>query len=722
MKHKIFSILLTICLLALPFTTLGASIADPATDDAAWILNEDFGNNFTSDPLSCLNGRVVAHQATVENKTVLKAWGVDTVYTSYPIALKTLDTPISSGFIVYKAKFMIPGDTISDSYPVTSEVGYKGQVEFSVHNSVTGGYNDDHTLAVKFDAVNDSVYVYHNKSVGSSGGAQTYSGVTIDADAWNDVMMTIDMTNSRADVYLNGRRVVEGYTFTNGRSVSVIGCGVGQNTPLNAPAYIDDVKVFTASTLEFEPEEAQKIYKEVSDKEGVLGYYAYDDFEGYDVDKSKTYGTLYYNGTWDTVLNETERADSHAFTGNDRWEYVKNGDDGKYYYVQSKNAGRTFKLYTPLKESSGYAHMHVDVNMPEASEGIPVVGFSADEKNLNSPTGRNINRIQLHPDKITVLHTMTSNAFNATVPEINVPVDIKRGEWISVDILQDMSNKQWDIFINGVPVIVDLYFSNIEDNYVNGTVNAEALDYTFKSAYLGVVAATANGNGAEFDNVYVADVTGDYVANMFKSGYEKLLNENIVVIDGVNYLKDSFLLPYNGYAKGDDVNFNYSTTNSGISIYERHSFSPYDDMRVSVKDGGEGARGNFTVIIDKGGKETTLTVPMNVQPVLTASPGSATLSVSAFKVIGAVSANGIVAAEGYIKNVSETDASVDVLLAVYQGTQLKTVKIEKVIAKAGKLNAIKTEGLTLANDLPTGCTAKAFVWNLGTLKALTSLQ
>lgn len=705
MKRKLFSILLAICLLTAPLTALGAvskiTINEPAATSENWILNESFGSSFTDSLIyNKTTERNHAKKATVNGESCLKVYWVESYAgtRAYPAPLKTVDTDISDGIVVYKGKFLIPGE----------ETQGTEQPNFAIqkYEAIKGAsWDDPTTFAVQFDAENGKVeYQWKDDSDTLHEGNNNAS---ISKGLWHEVIIVLDLTENKASTYLDGNLVVDTSIGQNAVAKH-FGVGAGFGSIAGAVSYVDDIQIFKVSN----PSDIEIITyeKAAPDDSEILGYYAYDDFSDYIVGQGHL---IYPTSPWSYPSDTTKY---------DIPETVMEENGNKFIQMrQSWWQTRAFKLYSPLKD--GYAHMHVDVKLENAG-AIATIGLGKNEIAANSagenPRANPVNAAMFAENKIKLMNTVTTNTFDSSISStyIEVATPFSLGEWHTVDFLFDMEKKQFDIFVDGTPRIVDLYFTYAQDD----PKNAPVADFEYKSAVIGLGDGMAAGTNLYFDNLFVADVTGKYVADMFETGYKKLLQAETLSVGDTRYLTESFLLPYNGYARGEDINLKYSTTNSGINIYERYNFSPYDDMRVSIAEGALGTNGSFTANIKKGGVERTVTIPMNLLPEMAASAANPVLNVSAFTVDGSITANGEVTAKGLIENTSESDETVQVLLAVYYGTQLKAVKVESLTAKAGKINELKTESLTLPENLPTGCTAKAFVWNLGTLKAIVPVQ
>lgn len=698
MKRKLFSILLAICLLTAPLTALGAvskiTINEPAATSENWILNESFGPSFTGDLFyNKTTERNHAIKATVNGESCLKVYWVDSkaATRAYPAPLKTVDTAISDGIVVYKGKFLIPGEETQG----TEQPNFAIQKYEAIKGS---SWDDPTTFAVQFDAENGKVeYQWKDDSDTLHEGNNNAS---ISKGLWHNVIIVLDLTENKASTYLDGNLVVDTSIGQNAVAKH-FGVGAGFGSIAGAVSYVDDIQIFKVSN----PSDIEIITyeKAAPDDSEILGYYAYDDFEGYQENQS--------------ILKNQDGSSPADTNRYDMTETVCLENNNKYTGITAVYgtvfAGRSFKLYSPLK--SGYAHMHVDIKIAEGGIAFAGLGKANADSRANE-RGQLGNAAFFSKDKITLYNSISKKqGVSECIPRIEIKSDFSEGDWHSVDFVFDVANRQFDIFVDGTPRVVDLYYAKSEAD-----ASADITDFAYYSAVVGWGEYSAGS--IYYDNLFVADVTGKYVADMFEAGYKKLLQTKTLSVGDTRYLTESFLLPYNGYATGEDINLEYATTTGGINIYNRYHFSPYDDMRVSIAEGVFGTNGSFTVNIEKGGVERTVTIPMNLLPEMAASAANPVLNVSAFTVDGSITANGEVTAKGLIENTSESDETVQVLLAVYYGTQLKAVKVESLTAKAGKINELKTESLTLPENLPTGCTAKAFVWNLGTLKAIVPVQ
>lgn len=697
MKRKLFSFLLATSLLLTPLAAFGEEVMEPADGDAAWVLQEGFGDSFTDSVIYAKTDRNSAQKVTVNGESCLRLWnndGYDFV-TSYPVELKELDTPITEDYVVFKGKFLIPKTTDSNN-PLEGEVKETGLPEFSIHNSVAGSWQDDTTFAVQFDAKNSKINCNHK----DAGGTQRYGSAMapISYDAWHEVAIILDIVYGTADTYLDGFLVIDDYAFDANKSAKIFGVEAGFHSTLNAVSYVDDIRIFTTVEPEIEEGEEVKRYKPVTSSDvEILGYYAYDDFEAY---KENIAGLV--------MQDWSDPSDTSKY-GMDEHLHLENGNK----YVQGSSTwtqGRAFSLYSPLK--SGYAHLHTDIKLAEG--GVAFVGLGKDQviSGNSNPRANLVNAAYFKENKIQLLKTITNDMFDEAITSthIELPIDFSVGEWHSVDFLFDMTNKQFDIFVDGMPRVVDLYFTLEENGYL------PVEDFVYRSAVVGV--GEASTGNIYYDNVYVADVTGKYVADMFEEGYEKYLTEHTFSVGGSCYLTEDFLLPFNGYAYGPDVHVDYSTTNEGISIYERTNYSPYDDMRVFAIDGAIGNEGEFTVEIEKGGEERTVTVPLNLIPRLEQSTENSSLYLSKFSVGGDLRANGEIFAGGFVENTSTEDITADLVIAVYEGKTLRIIEFGEITIPAQKTDAVSSTPITLPADLPEGCTAKAFLWTLAGMRPL----
>lgn len=711
MKQKIFSVILTACLLLSPLAVLGATIEDPASDAASWILNETFGESFTSNMLSDVNHyKHNAKKVTVNGESCLRIWNNDTYQSTapYPIDLKQLETPVSEGYVVYKASFLIP-ETLSDSDPLSGAVMEAGKPEFSILNSHVTGWDNDVTFAVRFDAANGKVGYYYQAPPVAGMTYGNYTGdvsVTrgISYDMWHDMMMVVDLTNDKASVYLDGTLVIDSLSIDTTDVATCFGVEPGTYSALKAVSYVDNIKIYTANEIDIIEGEEKKIYKRSSfDNEDILGYYAYDDFQSY---KGNTSGILKENGN---PPSDTSRYDMT--------EYIHRDTDGNQYLEANASwfQGRAFALYSPLK--AGYAHMHVDLKLNEGAKAFVSLGKLESINSSANPRGDMANAVFFGENQISMVKMVMNSTFTQVLDSQYLPLttDFSVGEWHSVDFLFDMDNKQFDLFIDGTPRIVDMYLAAAENDHINDYDNP-ITDFTYRSAVVG--RADVSDGSYYVDNLYVADVTGKYVADMFEEGYKKLLEKETTKLGDTYYMPNDFQMPSNGYAMDDDIHVAYSTTNEGVMIYERVNYSPTDEMRVAIIGGAIDNKGEFTVDIFKGGEERTVTVPLSLVGELVPSDSNLAMHYSPFIVAGELKANEEIVAGGFVENVSETDEKLDLVLAVYEGKQLKSFEIESVTAKAGEVTPLKTASMTLPADVGEHCTAKVFVWNFAGLTPL----